>query len=164
MGVLKIVTWPDPILARDCEPVAEIDAGVRELVEDMLETMYAAEGRGLAAPQVGRPLRIFVMDVAWKERSPDPVVCINPEITWTSPEVSARGEACLSIPGISARVERPAQVHMRWTGIDGALRDEDLSGFAAICAQHELDHLDGIVTLDRVDRQTRLALIEEYSA
>ncbi len=164
MSVLKILTWPHPLLARDCDPVEEIDSAVRHLVSDMLETMYAAEGRGLAAPQVGQAVRLFVMDTGWKERAPDPVICINPEITWSSPETTAMDEGCLSIPGVSARVNRPAQVHMRWTALDGSANEDDLSGLAAICAQHELDHLDGIVTLDRVDRQTRLALIEEYTA
>ena len=164
MARLDIVKWPDPMLARDCDPVGDIDQAVRLLAANMLETMYAAEGRGLAAPQVGQPVRLFVMDTEWKAQAPAPMVCINPEITWTSPETSANEEGCLSIPGIAARVERPAQVHMRWTDLDGAACEEDLSGVAAICVQHELDHLDGIVTLDRVDRQTRLALIEEYTA
>ncbi|NDR56859.1 peptide deformylase [Aliiruegeria sabulilitoris] len=164
MGRLNIVTWPDPVLARDCDPVGEIDASLRRLAEDMLATLYAAEGRGLAAPQVGQPLRLFVMDTEWKERAPAPRIFINPEITWTSPETQAFEEGCLSIPGILARVERPAQIHMRWTEIDGSAQEADLHGFDAICAQHELDHLDGIVTLDRVDRQMRLALIEEYNA
>ncbi len=164
MARLDIVTFPNPMLARDCSPVGEIGTEIRSLAEDMLETMYAAEGRGLAAPQVARALRIFVMDEGWKDREPAPRVFINPEITWTSPETRITPEGCLSLPGVTARVERPAQIHMRWTGIDGTAQEEDLHGFAAICAQHELDHLDGIVTLDRIDRQTRLALIEEYSA
>lgn len=164
MSILRIITWPDPMLARVCEPVGEIDDGIRRLASDMLETLYAAEGRGLAAPQVGHLLRLFVMDVGWKEKQPLPVVCINPEITWISPEPAVREEGCLSLPGIAARVRRPAQVHMRWTDLDGQARDEDLAGFAATCAQHEVDHLDGIVTLDRLDRDTRLALIEELTA
>lgn len=164
MALLKILTYPHPMLARDCDPVGEIDAQIRQLAADMLETMYAAEGRGLAAPQIGRPLRLFVMDADWKENTPNPRVFINPEITWTSPETVAQDEGCLSIPGITVRVERPAQVHMRWTDLSGAFHDEDVHGFAALCAQHELDHLDGIVTLNRVDRQTRLALIEEYNS
>ncbi|WP_068118156.1 peptide deformylase [Tropicimonas marinistellae] len=162
MGVLSILSWPHPVLTHVCDRVREIDDGVRHLAGQMLETLYAAEGRGLAAPQVGRALRMFVMDTTWKERAPEPVVCINPEITWTSPELACADEGCLSLPGIVARVERPAQVHMRWTGIDGAEREADLGGIEAICAQHELDHLDGIVTLDRVDRDTRRALIEAY--
>ncbi|MDV7142037.1 peptide deformylase [Tropicimonas sp. TH_r6] len=164
MARLDIVTFPNPMLARDCLPVGEIDAEIRTLAENMLETMYAAEGRGLAAPQVGHALRLFVMDEGWKERAPAPRIFINPEITWTSPETQITAEGCLSIPGVEARVERPAQIHMRWTAIDGSPQEEDLHGFAAICAQHELDHLDGIITLDRIDRQTRLALIEEYRA
>ena len=164
MARRDILTWPDPMLACTCEPVGRFDAGLRRLAADMLETMYAAEGRGLAAPQVGVPLRLFVMDCDWKEADPAPRVFVNPEITWSSPEIAVLSEGCLSLPGIAARVERPAQVHIRWTSLDGEAADEDLSGFAAICAQHEMDHLDGIVTLDRVDRQTRLALIEEYRA
>lgn len=164
MARLSILKWPHPMLARDCEPVGAIDETVRALASDMLETMYAAEGRGLAAPQVGQPLRLFVMDEAWKERAPAPRVFINPEITWTSPEMATLDEGCLSLPGISARVTRPAQIHMRWTDLAGVAQEEDMHGFAAVCAQHELDHLDGIVTLDRLDWQTRQALIADYTA
>lgn len=164
MARLTILRWPHPMLARDCEPVRAIDAAIRALASDMLETMYAAEGRGLAAPQVGQPVRLFVMDEAWKEREPAPRVFINPEITWTSPEMTERDEGCLSLPGITARVTRPAQIHMRWHDLTGAAHDEDMHGFAAVCAQHELDHLDGIVTLDRLDWQTRQALIADYTS
>ena len=115
----------------------------------MLETMYAAPGRGLAGPQVGVMKRLFVMDPTWKEGSPAPLVCLDPEIMWRSDDTAAGPEGCLSIPGVLTVVERATSVQLRWRDLDGALHDQVLTGFAAICAQHELDHLDGIVTLQR---------------
>lgn len=164
MARLSIRTWPDPVLASKCAPVGAVGEDIRRLAADMLETMYAAEGRGLAAPQVGRPLRLFVMDEAWKETAPAPRVFVDPEILWSSPEVAAMEEGCLSIPGIAARVERPVRIRLRWRDLDGTSHEEEMDGFVATCAQHETDHLDGIVTLDRVDGETRQALIAEYSA
>lgn len=162
MSLRPILTWPDDRLRRKCRPVAEITEGVRALAEDLLESMYDAPGRGLAAPQVGVLSRLFVMDPRWKEGEPSPVVCINPEITAFGPDVAEGPEGCLSIPGVSALVSRSTTVRMVWTDLDGVQQDQDLTGFAALCAQHELDHLDGLVTLDRVDASQRAALLAEY--
>ena len=163
MSLLPILRWPDPHLSRAAEPVTELDDGVRRLAADMLETMYAAPGRGLAAPQVGVMRRLFVMDTAWKDGAPDPIVLLNPEIVSVSEETETRGEGCLSIPGVLAEVTRPAEVTMRWTGLDGVAHEETLTGFAAACAQHELDHLDGIVTFDRVSAEGRAELEVAYA-
>ena len=127
-----------------------ITPGIKQLADDMLETMYAAPGRGLAAPQVGVMQRVFVMDVAWKTGTPTPVVCINPEILWRSAVVAMGDEGCLSIPGPITRVARSQAILMAWTALDGMRVQQRLSGFAAICAQHEYDHLEGIVTLDHL--------------
>ncbi len=163
MTVLPILRWPDPRLSAPCAPVAPGEA-VAALAADMLETMYAAPGRGLAAPQVGALKRLFVMDVAWKTGTPDPVVCINPVILWQSDARGVAAEGCLSIPGVTADIERPQSIRLRWTALDGAVQEADLTGFAALCAQHETDHLDGIVTLDRLTPAARAAVLAGYAA
>ena len=165
MACLPILTWPDPVLQQPAAPLPQgpADAATRALAADMLATMYAASGRGLAAPQVGRLLRLFVMDTGWKEGRPDPQVLLNPQILWAAPEGATGPEGCLSIPGVSAQVTRPAAIRLRWADLDGAVHEADLAGFAAVCAQHEIDHLDGVVTLDRVDPAQRAALLAAYA-
>lgn len=153
-----ILIWPDPRLRSRAEPVGEVTQAIRALAEEMLATMYAAPGRGLAAPQIGEMLRLFVIDTGWREGRPAPRVLIDPEILWASDETATGPEGCLSIPGIHAQVTRPVSVRMRWSGLDGARRDEVLTGPEAICAQHELDHLDGMVTFDRVSAEARRGL------
>lgn len=164
MSVLDIVHWPDPRLTEICPPVPEITPEVEALAADMLETMYAAKGRGLAAPQVGAMLRVFVMDTGWKEGKSDPLVCINPMLQEVSEERATREEGCLSILGVTAEISRPAQVQMMWTGLNGGRYVQSFSGFAAACVQHELDHLDGVVTFDHLDAETRARLETEYAA
>ena len=164
MSVLDILRWPDTRLTETCAPVAEITPEIEALAADMLETMYAAPGRGLAAPQVGVLQRIFVMDTGWKEGKPDPLVCINPMLQEVSEDRATQEEGCLSIPGVSAMISRPAQVQMVWTGLNGARYVQSFDGFAAACAQHELDHLDGVVTFDHLDAFARADLLAEYQA
>tara|TARA_R110002049_G_scaffold117332_3_gene270709 strand:+ start:103049 stop:103546 length:498 start_codon:yes stop_codon:yes gene_type:complete len=164
MSVLEILRWPDPRLAETCAPVAEITPEIEQLAADMLETMYAAPGRGLAGSQVGAMQRIFVMDAGWKEGKSDPLVCINPMLQEVSEERATNSEGCLSIPGVSAEISRPAQVQMVWTGLNGGRYVQSFEGFAAACVQHELDHLDGVVTFDHLDADTRAAKIAEFEA
>ncbi|MBM1310004.1 peptide deformylase [Sulfitobacter mediterraneus] len=164
MSVLPIVLWPDPRLAEICAPVGEITPEIETLARDMLETMYDAPGRGLAGPQVGAMLRIFVMDIGWKEGKSDPLVCINPMLQEIGEDRAVNTEGCLSIPNVTAEVSRPTQVQMVWTGLNGGRYVQSFDGFGAVCAQHELDHLDGIVTFDHLDAQTRADLITEYQA
>lgn len=163
MALLPIVHWPDRRLSTVCAPIPEVDMALGTLAADMLDTMYAAPGRGLAAPQVGVLKRLFVMDVTWKEGPRSPVVCINPEIIWRSDETAPGPEGCLSIPGVTAEVTRAREIRLRWTGLDEVVREEHLTGFAAICAQHEYDHLDGIVTFDRLDPAAREAAEAVYT-
>jgi peptide deformylase len=163
MTVLAIVKWPDPRLTETCAPIEGITPEVEALAEDMLETMYAAPGRGLAASQVGAMVRMFVMDVGWKEGKPDPLVCINPMLKEVSEERVLNTEGCLSIPGVSAEISRPAQVQMVWTGLNGGRFVQSFTGFAAACVQHEIDHLDGIVTFDHLDADARATLEAEYA-
>ncbi len=154
--------WPDPVLSLVCPQVTVFDANLQRLADDMLETMYAAQGRGLAAPQVGESLRLFVMDVTWKDAEPEPLVCVNPVIVSASDDTTAFEEGCLSIPGIPATVTRPAQILLRWQDINGAGHEAQMTGLRAVCAQHELDHLDGIVIFDRIDPDLRATLETGY--
>ena len=146
--IRPIVQIPDPVLREVAAPVAAFDEGLRDLARDMLETMYEAPGRGLAAPQVGLPVRLFVMDVAWKDGEPEPMVFVNPEVLGTSEDRVTREEGCLSIPGRVSRVSRPAEVALRWQDLAGEWQEDTFDGFAATCVQHELDHLDGVLCID----------------
>ena len=154
MAVLPILRWPDPRLAEVCAPVPE-GAEMGHLIADMFDTLYAAPGRGLAGPQVGAMLRIFITDTDWKDGTPAPMVFINPEITDHAGETVTRDEGCLSIPGVLVGVARPEWVEMAWTDETGAARTGRFEGFATACVQHELDHLNGMVTLDRVSPEAR---------
>ena len=164
MSVLPILKWPDPRLAETCAPVEVVTPEIEQLAADMLETMYAAPGRGLAGPQVGAMLRLFVMDPGWKDGRPDPLVCINPMLQEVSEDRAVHTEGCLSIPGVSAEISRPARVQMVWTGLDGARYVQSFEGFGAVCVQHELDHLDGVVTFDHLSESDRAALVAAYRA
>ncbi len=149
MALRPILLHPDPVLRTRCAPVAGFDAGLRALVADMFETMYDAPGRGLAAPQVGEALRLLVMDTGWKDGASAPQVFVNPVILSGSEAQAVHEEACLSIPGQSSRVRRPATVTLRWQDLDGAVHEGAFDGIGAVCVQHEYDHLDGILCIDR---------------
>lgn len=152
--LLQILRWPDPRLSQHCA-TAVLDDDLRQLASDMFETMYAAPGRGLAAPQVGRLVRLFVMDVTWKDGARSPQAFVNPKVVEFSTARVTGPEGCLSIPGPVTDIDRAEAVRMRWTDLEGQSHDAVLAGFAAICAQHEYDHLDGIVTLDRLSPEAR---------
>lgn len=160
MSILPILKWPDPRLSQVCAPVGDED--VSDLAAAMLETMYDAPGRGLAAPQVGVMKRMFVMDCGWKEGNPTPEVCINPEIISLSAETATGEEGCLSIPNAPVEVERPVSVLLRWRGLDGAMIRRELTGFEARCALHEYDHLDGRVIFDRIGDSDRARIEGAY--
>ena len=151
MSVLDIVIWPDARLTQVCQPVEGITPGITQLIADMFDTMYAAPGRGLAAPQVGRSERIFVFDAGWKDGAPTPVACVNPEIIALSEDRLTGEEGCLSIPNTPMDIERAAQVTLRWTDPEGT-HERTFTGAEAVIVQHEYDHLDGIVIYDRVEK------------
>lgn len=163
MSLRPVLKWPDARLSAKCVPVDRITQKTVVLAQDMLETMYAAPGRGLAAPQVGVLVRLFVMDVSWKEGKKSPQVFVNPEIVWISQSEATMSEGCLSIPDVSVDVERPDRVRLRWADLDGDICNAEFEGFAAVCVQHELDHLDGKVTLDRISCEARARALEEYA-
>lgn len=148
MTIRPIVLLGDPVLRARAVVVTDFDASLKTLADDMLETMYAAPGRGLAAPQVGVSLRLFVMDIDWKTGIPNPQVFANPRITDASDGMVPFTEGCLSIPGVTSRVARPDRVLLQWQDLGGNGHSAWFDGFAAVCIQHERDHLDGILCID----------------
>jgi peptide deformylase len=144
-----IIIHPDPRLKKLAAPVPDLSDDLRVLAEDMLETMYAAPGIGLAAPQVGELVRLVVVDCVKEDGAPPrPIAMFNPEITASSDEVSTYEEGCLSIPEIYEDVTRPAAVTVRWIDPDGNEQQEDFDGLWSTCIQHEIDHLDGKLFID----------------
>jgi peptide deformylase len=151
MAVLPILAWPDPRLRQTCAAVERFDADLTRLADDMLETMYAAGGRGLAGPQVGAMTRLFVMDNGWKTGTPDPRIFVHPVILETGTEMASREEGCLSIPGCPLVVTRPSRLRLAWSDLAGRDFAGWFEGIDAVVIQHERDHLDGVLILDRVD-------------
>lgn len=148
MAILPIVTVPDPILKTISAPVERVDDALRSLMDDMLDSMYNAPGIGLAAVQVGRPVRVLVLDLAPEGEEPSPQFFINPEITWTSEEMATYNEGCLSVPEQYADIDRPAECKLTYLDYDGVEQDVHADGLFATCIQHEMDHLNGIVFID----------------
>lgn len=150
MATKKILIHPDPVLRKTADSVLEVDDGLRQLARDMLETMYGAPGIGLAAPQVGKSVRLLVMDCAWHlgNAERNPVVLCNPEVMSESEEQNTRDEGCLSIPGETAEVTRPSDVRVSFLDMDGQSQERDFSGLWATCVQHEIDHLNGKLFID----------------
>ncbi|RYF14428.1 MAG: peptide deformylase [Comamonadaceae bacterium] len=146
MAILPILCYPDPRLHTVAKPVAEVDARIRTLIQDMLATMYDANGIGLAATQVDVHQRLIVIDVS-EERN-EPMVLINPEITWASEETQVGDEGCLSVPGIYDGVERSSAVRVRALDGEGQSREIEAEGLLAVCIQHEMDHLLGKVFVE----------------
>ncbi|MBN9564771.1 MAG: peptide deformylase [Alphaproteobacteria bacterium] len=150
MALLDIIIAPDPRLKIVCQPVDKVDVSVRQLMQDMVETMYHNQGAGLAAPQVGVHKRIIVMDVSPNDREdiPNLRIMANPEIFWRSDEVDRYTEGCLSIPELGVSVTRSSRVKCRYIDENNVSKEVEASGYWAKCIQHEIDHLDGILTFD----------------
>lgn len=155
MALLPILTAPDPRLKKKSKPVDQVDAEVRQLMDDMLETMYDAPGIGLAAIQIGVPLRIIVMDLTREGEEKQPRYFVNPEILWASEETQPYEEGCLSVPDFYDEVERPARVKLRYLSYKGEQIEEDAEGLFAVCIQHEMDHLEGVLFIDHLSRLKR---------
>ena len=165
MARRPILVIPDAKLRQRAAPVAAVDAEVRALVEDMFETMYKAPGIGLAAPQIGVMRRIVVLDVAKRrdeEASADPMVLINPEITYASEETALHEEGCLSIPDYYEDVERPAVIRVSYLDRDGKPTEIEAEGILAVCIQHEIDHLNGVLFIDHISRLKRSRVIKKF--
>ena len=149
MTTRPILIHPDPRLKKVADAVEAVDDPLRKLADDMLETMYAAPGIGLAAPQVGILQRMLVMDCVKEEGAPpQPMVLINPEVVWSSEARNVYEEGCLSLPEEFADVERPAEVEVTWPNLEGAAQRGKFDGLWATCVQHEIDHLDGKLFID----------------
>jgi peptide deformylase len=161
MGILRIYHYPEPVLKQPAAPVASIDDDLRQLAADMAETMYAAPGVGLAAPQVGIGKRLIVLDCAGKDEPPQLVTAINPEILAREGETFEE-EGCLSVPGYYARVERAAKVRVRYLDLDGESRELEAEGLWAACFQHEIDHLDGVLFVDHLSPLKKSLFRKKY--
>ena len=167
MAIREIIILPDKQLRLVSRSIEKVTAEVRRLADDMFETMYAAPGIGLAAIQVGQPVRLITMDLAKKEENgevnPRPRVFINPEILSSSEETSIYEEGCLSIPEYYEEVERPARVRVRFTDLDGKVHEEDAEGIFATCIQHEVDHLNGVLFIDYLSKLKRDRVQKKFS-
>ncbi|QPQ55637.1 peptide deformylase [Allosphingosinicella flava] len=168
MAILPIIETPDPLLRQISTPVEAVTDETRALIADMFETMYAAPGIGLAAIQVGVPKRILVIDLQEPEEEggepvKKPLVFINPEIVRESEDHQLYNEGCLSVPDQFAEVERPAEIRARWLDENGTAHEEDLDGLLAVCLQHEMDHLEGILFIDHLSRLKRDMLLKKLA-
>src|ERR1700720_1216424 len=163
MAQLPIITAPDPRLKIKARPVRAVDDKVRRLMDDMLDTMYGAIGIGLAAPQVGQSSRVIVLDVARDGEKPQPLQLANPEILWRSPELTTGNEGCLSLPEHYAEVARPAKIRLRYLDYQNEIREIEASGLLAMCLQHEIDHLDGVLFVDHISSLKRGMILRKLA-
>jgi peptide deformylase len=171
MPVRRIYETPDPVLRQISKPVETFDDELKTLVADMFETMYAAPGIGLAAVQVGEPIRLLVIDLQESEDPDDPEsrairdprVFINPEILWHSDTEVPYTEGCLSVPEQYAEVMRPDRIRSRWQDSDGNVHEEEIDGLLAICLQHEMDHLNGVLFIDHLSRLKRDMVLKKLA-
>jgi peptide deformylase len=162
MSIRPLVIIPDSKLRLVSEPVKEITSEIRQLADDMLETMYDAPGVGLAAIQIGVPVRMVTMDVSKSEDERQPLVLINPEIVWASEEKRVYEEGCLSIPEYYEEVERPDRVRFRYMDLQGETVEQDADGLLATCVQHEIDHLHGVLFIDYLSKLKRDRVMTKF--
>jgi len=159
MARLPIIVAPDPFLKQVAKPVDGVDDTIRTLMDDMLETMYDANGIGLAAPQVGISQRVIVLDVAPKDEKPEPIKMANPEIIEASDDVAAYEEGCLSLPEQYAPVVRPKVVTIAYLDENDTAQEIKVDGLFGTCIQHEIDHLDGILFVDHISSLKRSMIL-----
>src|SRR5262245_5787469 len=162
MSIKPLINLPDPILRQVSRPVERIDDSLRKLAGDMLDTMYDAPGIGLAAIQVGEPLRMLVIDLAKEGEQPAPYVFVNPEIVESSEDRSVYEEGCLSIPDYYAEVERPASVRVKYLDRNGKAQEIAADGLMATCLQHEIDHLNGVLFIDHISKLKRDMVVKKF--
>ena len=163
MAIRPILTIPDPILRQTAKPIERVDADLRRLMDEMLETMYAAPGIGLAAPQIGVARRLIVMDPAKDEAPKNPVIMVNPEILERSTELRVHEEGCLSIPDYTAEIERPAKTRVAYIDREGGKQEIELQGIWSTLVQHEIDHLNGVLFIDYLSRLKRDMVVRKYT-
>lgn len=178
MKVLPLITYPDPLLKQFSKPVGKVDDALRQLMKNMVTTMYASEGVGLAAVQVGVLKRVLVMDIDYKTddhhhhhnhdhcggvhvKNENPRFFVNPEIIQLSQDTCPYNEGCLSFPGVRTEVIRPSKAKVKFLDFDGSERIEEMTGILATCIQHEIDHLNGIVFVDHISKLKREMLLKK---
>ena len=163
MSIRKIVIEPDPILRKKSESLEKVDDEIRKLLDDMLETMYAAPGIGLAAVQVGILKRIIVIDISKDEEKKTPLFLVNPEIISKSKKTSVYEEGCLSLPGHFAEIERPAECQVKFIDYDGKEKELLADGLLATCIQHEVDHLNGVLFIDYLSKLKKDMIVKKLA-
>jgi peptide deformylase len=163
MAIRDIITLPDPKLRLISKSVERVDDDVRRLIDDMLETMYEAPGVGLAAVQIGEPIRLLVADSAAKDAPREPLAFINPEIVWSSDERRVYEEGCLSIPEYYEEVERPASVRVKYVDGEGKVQERLAEGLMATVLQHEIDHLNGVLFIDYLSKLKRDRVVKKFA-
>lgn len=159
MTIRPILRYPDRRLASPARPVTAFDDGLRQLAQDLLDTMRAAPGIGITAPHIGVPLRVVVLELDAKD---GPRTYVNPEITWASPETIMHREGSVSMPGMNEDVQRHARVRISYQDVEGNVRSEESDGLRAVCHQHEIDQLDGMFWIQRLSRLKRERLVKKY--
>jgi peptide deformylase len=162
MAVRDIVLLGDPVLRREADEVTSFDADLQSLVRDMFETMYHAEGIGLAAPQIGLSTRVIVVDLRRSDHPDERIAIVNPRVVWASDEREREPEGCLSIPGLEEVVERPASVRVEGFDPKGTPLSVEAEELFARALQHEIDHVDGVLFLDRVTPLKRRMLLKKW--
>jgi len=162
-SIFPIITIPDPVLRTEAAPVERVDDALRKLMDDMLATMYDAPGVGLAAPQIGISRRVIVMDAARDEDPPDPIIMANPKILALSDEMRTHEEGCLSIPEVTAEVERPAKARVAFLDREGKPQEIELEDIWATILQHEIDHLNGVLFIDYLSRLKRDMIVKKFT-
>jgi peptide deformylase len=163
MTIRPILTAPDPRLQAVSTDIETVDADIRKLVDDMADSMYAADGIGLAAVQIGVPKRVIVIDLDQKEGNKNPRAFINPKVLWASEELAVFEEGCLSVPEIWDDVERPARIRCEYLDRDGNKQLLEADGLLATCLQHEMDHLNGVLFIDHLSRLKRSMVIKKLT-
>ncbi|WP_158670033.1 peptide deformylase [Bradyrhizobium guangdongense] len=159
MTIRPIVRYPDRRLALPARPVTAFDDSLRDLANDLLETMRAAPGIGITAPHIGVPLRVVVLELDAKDGAR---TYVNPEITWASPEMILHREGSVSMPGVNDEVQRHARVRISYQDVDGNMQSEESDGLRAVCHQHEIDQLDGMFWIQRLSRLKRERLVKKF--
>ena len=161
MSQRKIVIEPDPILRKKSETLEKVDDELRALLDDMLETMYAAPGIGLAAVQVGILKRLIISDITKDKEKKNPLFLVNPEITFKSKKTSTYEEGCLSLPGHFAEIERPSECQIKFTDYNGKEKELRAEGLLSTCIQHEIDHLNGVLFIDYLSKLKKDMIVKK---
>ena len=163
MAIKKILVEPNKLLRKVSQPVKEVNKDVQNIMDDMLETMYSANGIGLAAIQIGVPKNLIVIDLLTKEKMKDPLFFVNPKITKKSSKMSKYDEGCLSIPNLFAEIQRPSECEVEYLDYQGKKKILKANGLLATCIQHEIDHLNGILFIDYLSKLKRDIILKKLS-